>query len=266
MKQTFSIDHKRYLRRRRLNVVMVHLARALLLVAALLIWELFAKLNVVDPFITSSPSRIVKQISSMLKDGTLFHHTWVTTYETLLAFGISTLAGTLIALVLYSIPFIRSVMDPYLIVLNALPKIALGPLIIVWVGTGAKAIVVMGILICIVITTMTMLNGYLGVEKEKIMLLKTMGAGKLQTLIKLIIPATFSDFVSVLKINVGMSLVGVIMGEYLTSKAGLGYLIVYGGQVFKLDLVMASIVVLCCVAAIMYALVALLEMYVRKKR
>jgi len=124
----------------------------------------------------------------------------------------------------------------------------------------------MGILICIIITTISMLNGYLSVPKEKILLMKTMGASKLQILTKLILPATFGEFISVLKINVGMSWVGVVMGEYLTSKAGLGYLIVYGGQVFKLDLVMSSIVVLCILAGIMYGLVALLEMYIKNKR
>ena len=133
-------------------------------------------------------------------------------------------------------------------------------------GTGTKAIVVMGVLICIIITTISMLNGYLSVPKEKILLLKTMGASRTKILSKLILPATLSDFISVLKINVGMSWVGVVMGEYLTSKAGLGYLIVYGGQVFKLDLVMSSIVVLCILAGIMYGLVSLIEMYIKNKR
>ena len=208
----------------------------------------------------------VKQLAALISDGTLWEHSWVTLYETILAFGISTVLGTLVALILFSLPAVRRVLEPYLIVLNSLPKIALGPLIIVWMGTGTKAIVMMGILICIIITTISMLNGYLSVPKEKILLMKTMGANNLQILTKLIIPATFGEFISVLKINVGMSWVGVVMGEYLTSKAGLGYLIVYGGQVFKLDLVMSAIVVLCVLAGLMYALVALLEMYVNKKR
>ena len=111
-----------------------------------------------------------------------------------------------------------------------------------------------------------MLNGYLSVPKEKILLMQTMGANKFHILSKLILPATLTDFISVLKINVGMSWVGVVMGEYLTSKAGLGYLIVYGGQVFKLDLVMSSIVVLCILAGLMYGLVSLIEMYIKHKR
>lgn len=265
-KQNHSKAHKKYLRGLKTKSFLTHLTRILLLILLLSIWEISASFNLVDPFITSSPSRIFNQIVAMLKDGTLVYHSWVTLYETLLAFFISTALGGLIALLLYVLPFVRRVLEPYLIVLNSLPKIALGPLIIVWIGTGTKSIVVMGILICIVITIISMLNGYLSVPKEKILLLKTMGASKFQILTKLIIPASLKDFISVLKINVGMSWVGVVMGEYLTSKAGLGYLIVYGGQVFKLDLVMSGVVVLCLLAGIMYGLVALLEMYINKKR
>lgn len=265
-KVVYSKAHKKYLRSLKLKSFSVHACQILLLLSILLIWELCASYNIIDPFITSSPSRIIEQIGKMIAEKTLFYHSWVTLYETLLAFAISTVLGTVIALILFSIPFIRRVLEPYLIVLNSLPKIALGPLIIVWMGTGTKSIVVMGILICIVITTISMLNGYLAVPEEKILLMKTMGANKFQIMTKLVIPASLKDFISILKINVGMSWVGVVMGEYLTSKAGLGYLIVYGGQVFKLDLVMSAIVVLCILAGLMYCFVALLEMYVNKKR
>ena len=235
-KQVYSSAHKKYLKGLKAKAFSVHTARILLLVLLFGIWELSASSGLVDPFITSSPSRIIKQLEILMKDGSLLHHSWVTLYETLLAFSISTIIGTLVAIMLYGMPPVRKVLEPQLIVLNSLPKIALGPLIIVWMGTGTKSIVAMGFLICIVITTISMLNGYLSIPKDKILLLKTMGANKFQILYKLIIPATNKDFVSVLKINVGMSWVGVVMGEYLTSKAGLGYLIVYGGQVFNLIL------------------------------
>lgn len=265
-KVNYSKEHKKYLKALRLKSFTIHLVRILLLLAIIGIWELTASLELVDPFITSSPSRIVKQLGILISDGSLWHHMWVTLSETLLAFAISTVVGTLVALLLYAIPWLRKVLEPYLIVLNALPKIALGPLIIVWMGTGTQSIVMMGIMICIVITTISMLSGYLSISSEKILLLKTMGANKFQILTKLIIPGSFKDFVSVLKINVGMAWVGVVMGEYLTSKAGLGYLIVYGGQVFKLDLVMSAIVVLCVLAGIMYGLIAMLEMFVNRRK
>ena len=267
MKKTnYSKEHKKYLKRLKIKTFSVHLIRVFLLISLFGVWELCAHINLIDPFITSSPSRIVKQIGVLVKDGSIWHHSCVTLYETILAFLISTLLGTIIAIILYMLPLTKRILEPYLIILNSLPKIALGPLIIVWMGTGTKAIVVMGILICIIITTISMLNGYLSVPKEKSLLMQTMGANKFQILTKLILPATLTDFISVLKINVGMSWVGVVMGEYLTSKAGLGYLIVYGGQVFKLDLVMSAIVILCILAGIMYGLVSLLEMYIKHKR
>ena len=143
--------------------------------------------------------------------------------------------------------------------LNSLPKIALGPVIILWVGAGTSAIILMCVLICIVITTMSMLSAFLSVEEDKILLLKSMHANKFQILFKLVLPNAMPEFISVLKINVGMSWVGSIMGEYLSSKAGLGYLIVYGGQIFKIDLVMAATTILCILAYGMYYIVSLIE-------
>jgi NitT/TauT family transport system permease protein len=168
-------------------------------------------------------------------------------------------AGYLIGLLLWWSERARKILDPYLVVLNSLPKIALGPIIIVWCGSGSKAIIVMAILIGIIISIITMLNGFLSTDKNKIILLRSMGANKFQILTKLVIPGSFPTLISMLKISVGMAWIGSIMGEYLVSRAGLGYLIVYGGQVFKLDLVMASTVVLCVLATLMYSLIALLE-------
>ena len=179
---------------------------------------------------------------------------------------IATFAGSIIAIILWWNETIRKVLDPYIVVINSLPKIALGPILIVWVGVGTKAIVAMDILIMIVITIISMLNSFTSCDQGKIMLMQSMRANKFQILFKLILPNSLCDFISVLKINVGLTWVGTIMGEYLASKAGLGYLIVYGGQVFKLDLVMASTVILCVLAAIMYFVVAFIEKQVYKHR
>ena len=263
--QVFSKAHYKYLRKIRTGTFFIHLSRILLLVILLGAWELATHLGALDPFIASSPSRIVKTFISLLTEADLLYHTWITLYETLLAFFISTALGLVIAIILYIIPPVRRVLEPYLVVLNSLPKIALGPLIIVWMGTGEKTIVAMGVLICIVITTISMLNGFCQVESDKIMLMRTMGANKAQIFTRLVFPYNIPNLISNLKINIGMAWVGVIMGEYLTSKAGLGYLIVYGGQIFKLDLVMTSIVVLCILAGVMYGLIALIEGYVNKK-
>jgi len=266
MKKQISKQHKKYLRKLAIGTTFTHLARIGLLLVLIGLWELMAQSGVVDPFITSSPSKIISYLASMIKNGSIWTHIAVTLKETLWAFAISTALGSIMAILLFMCSPIKRVLEPYLVVLNSLPKIALGPLIIIWMGVGEPAIITMGVLICIVITTISMLNGFLMIEKEKIMLLKSMGANKLQILVKLILPASLPNFISVLKINVGMAWVGVIMGEYLSSRAGLGYLLVYGGQVFALDLVMTTIVILCALAGIMYMIIAMLELYVNHKR
>ena len=257
--KNFSKSHKLYVKRLKRDKFIIVFFRIFVLVAFLGLWELFTYCQVLDPFFVSSPSRIVMQIGALIKNGTLFGHTWITLYETIIGFAIATILGYLIAVVLWWNEKVRKVFEPYIVVLNSLPKIALGPVIILWVGAGTKAIVLMCVLICIVITTMSMLSAFLSIEEGKILLLKSMHANKFQILFKLVLPNSMPDFISVLKINVGMSWVGSIMGEYLTSKAGLGYLIVYGGQIFKIDLVMAATTILCILAYLMYYLVSLLE-------
>ena len=237
-----------------------------LLVLFVVLWEVLAKTGAINVFITSSPSRIWATIKDLVSSKTLFTHIGVTLYEATLGFLIATFAGSIIAIILWWNKTIRKVLDPYIVVINSLPKIALGPILIVWVGVGTKAIVAMDILIMIVITIISMLNSFTSCDQGKIMLMQSMRANKFQILFKLILPNSLCDFISVLKINVGLTWVGTIMGEYLASKAGLGYLIVYGGQVFKLDLVMASTVILCVLAAIMYFIVAFVEKQVNKHR
>lgn len=262
--QTFSAEHLFYLKKQKRSRLFVNIARVALLVLLLGAWELFADLEVVNPFITSSPSRICKTIASLYADGTLFYHVGVTLGETLAGFCIAVVGGYAIALLLWWSEHLRKILEPYLVVLNALPKIALGPLIIIWCGTGAKAIIVITVLIGIIISIMNMLNGFAETDKDKMLLLRSMGATKGQILLKLVIPSSLPAFISMLKINVGMAWIGSIMGEYIVSKAGLGYLIVYGGQVFKLDLVMAATVILCFLAGVMYFMVAFLEKIVVK--
>lgn len=260
-----SPEHKQYLRKEKIRKFIIILLRFGLLGIFIGLWELFAATEVVDPFITSSPSRIAKLIVQMYRSENLLVHIWTSLYETVLGFLIATVLGTLFAVVLWWSKDIRDVLEPYIITLNSLPKIALGPIIIVWMGTGSRAIVFMAVLICIIITIISMLSGFVGVDKEKIMLLRSMHANKLQILIKLVFPANIPTLISVLKINVGLSWIGSILGEYLSSQKGLGYLLVYGSQVFQLDLVMASTVILCVLAGGMYGAVALLEKFVRKR-
>ena len=260
----YSKEHIAYLRTIHRHVRAVRISRTLVLVLFLALWELGARLDWFDVFILSSPSRVIASIGRLWGEGSLFLHVGVTLYETVLGFLLGTALGILLAVILWWLPFLNEVMDPYLVVLNALPKIALGPVLIVWIGAGMGAIIVMAVLISLVVTTVTVLAGFTAAAEEKQFLMRTLGASKAQTFLKVVLPAGVPHMMSALKISVGMSWVGVIVGEYLVSKSGLGYLIVYGGQVFKLDLVMASVVILCLLAALMYAGVALLEKRFKK--
>ena len=263
-KKVLSIEHQRFLNRRTRSKVIVLACQLGLLILFLGLWELLAAYEVIDSFITSSPSRIWATFIDLAK-GDLWRHALTTLAETVVAFLLSFLIGTTVAVLLWLSDGVRRVLEPYLVVLNALPKIALGPIIIIWVGAGPQAIVTMALLISVIITTINTLTGFISISKEKLLLMKTLHANKWQTLWKLVIPANASTITACLKVNVGMSWVGTIMGEYLVSRAGLGYLIVYGGQVFNLSLVMCATVVLCLLAAAMYLAVSLLSKLVERR-
>ena len=263
-KINYSKAHAKYLKKLKTDKIIVIFWRIVVIALLLGLWELLASTGAIDPFFFSSPSRIVSTIINLASTGNLFIHIWTSLYETIIGFIVATLLGGLIAIILWWSERLRKVLEPYLIILNSLPKIALGPMIILWVGSGPTATVVMCVLICIIITIISMLNAFISCDNDKILLMKSMHANKFQILFKLVLPNALPDFISVLKINVGMSWVGTIMGEYLSSRAGLGYLINYGSQVLQLDIVMASIVVLCLLAAGMYALVIPFEKKYKK--
>lgn len=254
-----SEEHLAYLQKVKRDRRKVFLGRLAIIIFFVLGWELAGRWGLIDPFIASQPSRIVNTVINLYREGQLFNHIGITMLENIVGFISGTLIGTVLAVGLWWSEYLSRVLDPYLVVLNALPKVALGPILIVWVGSGAPAIIAMALLISLIVTVLTVYSGFKQVDQEKIRLLKTFGANKRQLLQMIILPASVPTIVSALKINVGLSWVGVITGEFLVSKAGLGYLIVYGGQVFKLDLVMASVIILAIAAALMYQGVVALE-------
>lgn len=259
-----SEEHRLYLKKAKIRKLVIRITQFGVLILLLGLWELSAYLEWADPFITSCPSRVAKSIASLYSSGELFTHSFASLWETVVSFLLSTALGTLIAVALWWNDFLRRVTEPYVVVLNSLPKIALGPLIIIWVGAGKAAIITMALMISLIITVISALQGFNSVNSEKIDLLRSMGANKRQIFLKLVLPQNIPNILSILKINVGLSWVGTIMGEYLVSREGLGYLLVYGGQVFRLDLVMASTVILSVLATVMYLAVQLLEKIVSK--
>ena len=254
-----SDEHKNYIKSVKMKKYFVILTRLVILIAFFSFWEIAGRLKWIDSFLTSTPTKMYASLIQIYAEGTLLYNIFITCYETVIGFVLGTILGALIAILLWWSDFVSKVLDPYLIVLNALPKVALAPIIIFWVGNGIKAIIVIALLISIVVTIISILSGFKEVDEDKIKLLKTFGASKLQILINLIIPASIPTLISALKINVGLSWVGVIMGEFLVAKNGLGFLIIFGGQISQLDMVMMSIVILSILAYIMYEIVAFIE-------
>lgn len=252
-------EHLEYIQNVNLKKRMIVITRVIILIAFFSLWEISGDLKWVDPFLTSTPSRMWISFLKIYSEGTLFLHIGVTCYETIVGFIVSTIIGTIIAVLLWWSDFASKVMDPYLVVLNSVPKIALAPIIIFWVGNGMRAIVLVAILISVIVTIITVLSGFKAVDNDKVRLLQTFGATKFQVLTNLVIPATIPTLISALKINVGLCWVGVIMGEFLVAKNGLGFLIIYGGQTADLDMVMMSIIVLAILSYLMYECVAIFE-------
>ena len=263
--KNISEDRKKYLRKIKINKITVLITQILILLACILLWEILAETKVINSFITSSPSRILDTFMN-IKNNNLMMHLWVTAYETIIGFLAGTILGIIIAIAIWWSEFLSKVLEPFLVVLNSLPKTALGPIIIIWVGAGTPAIIVMAIAISLIVTVLDITNGFLNTDKEKIKMAKSFNATKWQLLTKIVIPSNISTFINTLKVNIGLSLVGVITGEFLVSKAGLGYLIVYGGQVFQLDLVMTSVIILGILAAIMYQSVVILEKIILREK
>lgn len=262
---SYSIEHVKFIKNEKKKKIIKLTLQISIFILFFSLWEVLTLFNIINPFIFSSPSRAIKMLFKLSETG-LFLHIGVTLFETLLGFLSGTILGFIIAVFLWWSPMAKAVLDPYLVIINSLPKIALGPVIIVWVGSGISSVITVTLLISIVVAIMGILNGFNEVEQAKLTLLKTFGATKFQLFSKVVFPASIPTTVSVLKLNIGMSWVGVIVGEFLNSKAGLGYLIVYGGQVFKMDIVMSATLVLCLLSALMYFLVVLLENAISKKR
>lgn len=254
-----------YLRAQKQHKSAIRLLQALLLIIFLITWELSARMGWVDAFIVSSPTRVMSTISRLYQSGDLWLHLGASCAETAAGFLLGTLSGTLIAILLWWSEFLSKVLDPYLVVLNALPKTALGPIFIVWIGAGTASIIAMTLAISLIVTILNMHVGFLSTDYQKIRLMRSLGANRGQILRKLVLPANCATLFNTLKVNVGLSWVGVIMGEFLVSKAGLGYLIVYGSQVFNMDLVMATVLILAVAAVVMYQIVLRLEKIFEKR-
>lgn len=256
-----SDSRKKFLRSYRKNKLIIKLSQICLALSFLLVWEVLAKYEIINSFITSSPSKIVVTIINLLIKDNLIYHIFITLSETLIAFIITLVISLTLSILIYKSPTLDKIIDPYLTVINSLPKVALGPIIIIWAGAGMKSIILMALFISVIITIINVYQSFNETDYNKIKLMKTFNATRFQIYTKLILPNSLKTIISSLKINISMSLIGVIMGEFLVSKKGIGYLIMYGSQVFNLDLVITGIFILCVVASLMYYII----LYIEKK-
>lgn len=249
-----SVHQKAYLKRSRRNRRAIRFMRIFLFAAFLIFWETAADAAWIDSFIFSSPSRIAGTAWGMLKDGSLLMHIGITLLETCVSFLLVVFAGTAAAVLLWAQPTAAKIFEPYLVVLNSLPKSALAPLLIVWFGANMKTIIIAGMSVSVFGTILNLYTCFTEMSPEKEKLIYTLGGGKKDTLLKVVLPGTIAASLSIMKVNIGLCLVGVVIGEFIGAKRGLGYLIIYGSQVFKLDWVIMSIVILCGIAMALYAL------------
>lgn len=259
MKKTTLSAQERYLKKRKQNLIRIRIIQVAILVLFIALWELLTRIGVLNPFLLSSPSRMLRSAIELAKDGSLFYHTGVTLAETFISFFLVIFLGILFAVLLWWNETFSKIMEPYLVVLNSLPKSALAPVFIVCFGNNIKSVIIAAISVAVFSAILTLYTAFLSTEEEKIKLIYTLGGTKKDVLTKVILPGNFPVIISVMKVSIGLSLVGVIIGEFLAANAGLGYLIIYSSQVFKLDWTMLSIAILCLVATGLYELLAQIE-------
>lgn len=245
-----------YMEQEKMHKRKVRIVRSMLLVLFLALWELCARLGMIDDFIFSSPSRVLFCFWKMVRDGSIFAHIGITLFETVVSFAIVTASGICVAVLLWASRSASEILEPYLVMLNSLPKSALAPMLIVWMGSHVHTIIAAAVSVAVFGSILTLHTGFLSMDLDKIRLIYALGGSKKDVLTKVLLPGSVPLILSNMKVNVGLCLVGVIIGEFLAARRGLGYLIIYGSQVFQLDCVVLSIVLLCLFSALFYRLIA----------
>ena len=260
-----TIEQSLYLKTLKRKKRIITISRISLFIAFISLWEILANIGIIDDFIFSSPSRIIKCFLSMISNGSLLRHLFVTTAETLICFFLVIVLGLAIAIIMWLSDTFSKIIEPTLIVLNSLPKSALAPVLIVWLGNNVKTIIISAISVAVFGTIMTLYTGFIETDKDKIKLIRTLNGNKFHILTKVLLPGNIPTIINTMKVNMGLSLVGVIIGEFLAANEGLGYLIIYGSQVFKLDWVMMSIILLCILSMLLYQMINIIEKTLVKK-
>lgn len=248
-----------YLHKQQMKNRVIYTMRILIFVAFFLLWELTARTGVIDDFIFSSPTRVIKTMVEMIENHNFFSHVGITLLETILSFLLVMISTLGITVVLWLNETVSKTLEPYLVILNSLPKSALAPLLIVWLGANYRTIIITGMSVAIFGSILSLYTCFLEVDPDKLKLIRILGGNKKDILLKVMIPANIPNILSIMKVDIGLCLVGVVIGEFIASRHGLGYLIIYGTQVFKLDWVLMSILILCFIAMALYGIIHFIE-------
>ncbi len=254
-----STNQLKFLKKQKIHHYFVIIARILVLFAFLFSWEYTTSTGIIDSFIFSSPSKICNCFWGMVQDGSIFLHIGVTLGETILSFFLVLVTTLTISVLLWFFPRVAEVLDPYFVMLNSLPKSALAPLLIVWLGANTTTIVFAGMSVAIFGSIISLYNHFQQIDEEEVKLIYTLKGTRTQALTKVVLPSSIPTIISLMKVNIGLCLVGVVIGEFLAARNGLGYLIIYASQVFKMDWLLMSIVLLCIMAIGLYALINFVE-------
>ena len=255
----YSKEHQLYLKKRKKEKLLIHITQSLIIIAIFSIWELLASFKIINSFLYSSPTKILSTIINLFNNNSLLSHIGITIYEVVFAFILSSLLSLIISSILWWNKFIAKVFEPFLNIINSLPKVALGPLIIVWAGASINSIIIMSLTISLFITIINFYQSFMSTNENYITLMKSFQATKKDIFLKVILPSNKELIISYLKINMSMNFIGVIMGELLVSKKGLGYLIMYGSQVFNITLVITAIIILGLLSYLFYYLINYIE-------
>lgn len=250
------MTYEKYIKNIKKKKLIIISSQILILLLFLFLWQFLSDKNIINSFITSNPKRILLTIIKLYKENNLLFHIYTTIKEIIISFIITCILSIIISIILYLNNTLSKIIEPYLVVLNSLPKVSLGPIIIIWIGSNTKSIITISILISLIVSIESIYNGFKNTDKLKIKLLNTFNASKKDILTSLVIPSNKSTIKSTFKINISMCLIGTVTGEFLTSKAGIGYLIIYGSQVFNLDLVMSGIFLLLIISVIFYKIIS----------
>ena len=259
-----SVDEKKYISKYKKKQILIKMVQISIVFIFIFLWQLLSSTKIINPFIFSSPLKIIDSIKNLYINNLLFNNILVTLKEILFSFILGLLISFIVALLLYLSNTLYKILDPFINLLNSLPKVSLGPILIIWFGANTNTIIVMALLINIIVCTQTLYTGFINCNKYYLLLFKSFKANKLKTIIHLIIPSSLKNIITALKLNLSMTLIGVIMGEFLVSKSGIGYLIIYGTQVFNLDLVYSGIFLLIILSYIIYKPINILENKIKK--